>query len=107
MNLDELNAVAQAMVGNGKGILAADESTPTIGKRFATINTESTEGNRQRYREMLFTTPDVADYIGGVILFDETLRQSTSDGVPFAKYLGDLGMIPGRPASTIGRCPPG
>lgn len=100
MNRNELNAVALAMVGNGKGILAADESTPTIGKRFATINTESTEASRQRYREMLFTTPGIADYIGGVILFDETLRQSTSDGVPFAKYLDDLGIIPGIKVDT-------
>lgn len=100
MNLNELNSVAKAMVGNGKGILAADESTPTIGKRFASINTESTEATRQRYREMLFTTAGVADYIGGVILFDETLRQSTSDGVPFAKFLADLGMIPGIKVDT-------
>lgn len=100
MNLNELNSVAKAMVGNGKGILAADESTPTIGKRFASIDTESTEATRQRYREMLFTTAGVADYIGGVILFDETLRQSTSDGVPFAKFLADLGMIPGIKVDT-------
>lgn len=100
MNLNELNSVAKAMVGAGKGILAADESTPTIGKRFATINTESTEASRRRYREMLFTTPDVADYIGGVILYDETLRQSTSDGVPFAKYMNDLGMVPGIKVDT-------
>jgi len=100
MNLKELNAVAKAMVGDGKGILAADESTPTIGKRFALIDTESTEANRQRYREMLFTTPGVADYIGGVILFDETIRQATSDGIPFAQYLADLGMIPGIKVDT-------
>lgn len=103
MNLNELNSVAKAMVGNGKGILAADESTPTIGKRFASIDTESTEATRQRYREMLFTTAGVADYIGGVILFDETLRQSTSDGVPFAKFLADLGMIPGIKVDTGAR----
>jgi fructose-bisphosphate aldolase class I len=95
MNLSELKAVANAMVANGKGILAADESSPTIKKRFDSIDTESTEENRRRYREMLFTTEGIADYIGGVILFDETLRQSTSDGVPFAKYLNDLGVIPG------------
>jgi fructose-bisphosphate aldolase, class I len=95
MNLKELNTVAKAMVANGKGILAADESGPTIKKRFDTIDTESTEENRRRYREMLFTAKGVADYIGGVILFDETIRQSTSDGVPFAKYLNDLGMIAG------------
>lgn len=95
MNLNELKAVANAMVANGKGILAADESTPTIKKRFDTISTESTEESRRRYREMLFTTPGLADYIGGVILFDETIRQSTSDGVPFAKYLTDIGTVPG------------
>jgi len=95
MNLNELSAVANAMVANGKGILAADESTPTIKKRFDSIDAESTEGNRRRYREMLFTTDGVADYIGGVILFDETIRQSTTDGVPFPKYLNDLGMLAG------------
>jgi len=95
MNLNELNAVALAMVANGKGILAADESTPTIKKRFDSIDAESTEESRRRYREMLFTTAGVADYIGGVILYDETLRQSTADGVPFPKYLNDLGMIAG------------
>lgn len=95
MNVNDLNAVAKAMVGNGKGILAADESSPTIKKRFDTIDTESTEENRRRYREMLFTTPGVAKYIGGVILYDETIRQKTADGVPFPKYLNDLGMIAG------------
>ena len=100
MNRNDLNAVATAMVGSGKGILAADESTPTIGKRFALIDTESTEASRRRYREMLFTTPGVEEYIGGVILYDETLRQSTSDGVPFAKYMADAGMIPGIKVDT-------
>ena len=95
MNVNELGTVASAMVGNGKGILAADESTPTIKKRFDTINAESTEENRRRYREMLFTTPGIADQIGGVILFDETLRQRTTDGVPFPDYLNDLGMLAG------------
>jgi len=95
MNLNELSAVASAMVGNGKGILAADESSPTIKKRFDSIDTESTEESRRRYREMLFTTSGVADHIGGVILFDETIRQSTTDGVPFPKYLNDLGMLAG------------
>lgn len=95
MNLEALKSTAVAMVGNGKGILAADESTPTIGKRFDTINTESTAESRRRYREMLFTAEGANKYIGGVILFDETLRQSTSDGVPFPKYLEDLGIVPG------------
>ena len=95
MNVEELNAVADGMVGNGKGILAADESSPTIKKRFDSINTESTEEKRRRYREMLFTTARVADYVGAVILFDETIRQSTTDGVTFPQYLSDLGIIPG------------
>ncbi len=100
MNVNELNTVAKAMIGNGKGILAADESTPTITKRFDSIDTESTEGIRQRYREMLFTATGVADHIGGVILFDETIRQSTSDGVAFPDYLNNLGMIAGIKVDT-------
>lgn len=95
MSGTELNAVARAMVAPGKGILAADESTPTIKKRFDTIAAESTEESRRSYREMLFTAPGAADYIGGVILFDETLRQSTSDGTPFPVFLNERGMIPG------------
>lgn len=95
MNLKDLESVAEAMVAPGKGILAADESSPTIKKRFDGIGTESTEENRRTYREMLFTTPGMAKNIGGVILYDETLRQSTSDGMPFAKYLESLGVIPG------------
>ncbi len=95
MSGTELNAVARAMVAPGRGILAADESTPTIKKRFDTIATESTEENRRSYREMLFTTPGAADYISGVILFDETLRQSTSDGTPFPVFLTERDIIPG------------
>ena len=94
-NLQELNAIAQAMVASGKGILAADESTPTIGKRFATINTESTEESRRTYREMLFTAEGVEDHISGVIMYDETLRQSSKDGVAFPKLLADKGIVPG------------
>jgi fructose-bisphosphate aldolase class I len=100
MNLDALKAIAMTMVGDRKGILAADESTPTIGKRFETINTESTEESRRRYREMLFTSEGANNYIGGVILFDETLRQSTSDGTPFPKFLDDLGIVPGIKVDT-------
>jgi fructose-bisphosphate aldolase class I len=100
MNVQELSAVARAMVGNGKGILAADESSPTIKKRFDSIGTESTEENRRRYREMLFTAAGAEAYIGGVILYDETIRQSTSDSVPFPKYLNDLGMIAGIKVDT-------
>ena len=95
MDLSSLNSIAQSMVAPNKGILAADESTPTIGKRFATIDTESTESSRQTYRNMLFTAPSISDYISGVILFDETIRQTTNDGVPFAEYLTSLGIVPG------------
>ncbi len=91
----DLASIALAMVAPGKGILAADESSPTIKKRFDSIGAESTEDTRRTYREMLFTTADMADYISGVILFDETIRQSCSDGTPFAKYLADLGVVPG------------
>jgi fructose-bisphosphate aldolase class I len=91
----DLAAIARAMVAPGKGILAADESAPTIKKRFDSIATESTEEKRRNYREMLFTAAGAGDFISGVILFDETIRQSTSDGVPFAKYLADQGIIPG------------
>lgn len=95
MNIDELKSVAQAIVVKQKGILAADESNPTIKKRFDSIKVESTEENRRRYREILFTTEGIERYISGVILFEETLRQSTRDGVPFATLLTSRGIIPG------------
>ena len=95
MSVTDLNVVARALVAPGKGILAADESSPTIKKRFDSISTESTEDSRRSYREMLFTTPDACQHISGVILFDETLRQSTQDGTPFPDYLNDQGIIPG------------
>jgi fructose-bisphosphate aldolase class I len=95
MTAQDLAAVARAMVAPGKGILAADESFPTIKKRFTSINLESTEENRRTYREMLFTAPGFAEHISGVILFDETLRQSTRAGVPFARCLTGQGVIPG------------
>ncbi len=91
----ELKAIAQAMVAPGKGILAADESFPTIEKRFKSINIPSTEENRRDYRAMMFTAPKVGDYISGVILFDETLRQSSKDGTPFSKLLQEQGILPG------------
>jgi fructose-bisphosphate aldolase, class I len=100
MNTTELAATAHAMVANRRGILAADESTSTIGKRFNTIHLESTEENRRAYREMLFTAPDASQYISGVILYDETIRQKTKDGTPFPKYLSDHGMIPGIKVDT-------
>ena len=83
------------MVAKGKGILAADESTGTITKRFETIQLQSSEESRRAYRELLFTAPGVADYISGVIFYDETLRQKTKDGEPFPQYLAKLGIIPG------------
>ena len=95
MNVNELKSVALAIVAKQKGVLAADESGPTIKKRFDSINVESTEENRRRYREILFTTPGIERNVGGIILFDETLRQSTRDGIPFAKLLSSRGIIPG------------
>ena len=95
MNIDELKSVAQAIVGKQKGVLAADESSPTIKKRFDSIGVESTEENRRRYREILLTTEGLEQHVGGVILFDETLRQSTRDGVPFAQVLSARGIVPG------------
>jgi len=95
MNTAELNATARALVAKKKGILAADESTGTIKKRFDAIKIESTEENRRAYREMLFTAQGAQQYISGVIMYDETLRQKTKDGVPFPAYLAKAGMIPG------------
>ena len=95
MNIDELKSVAKAIVAQHKGVLAADESSPTITKRFASIQVESTEENRRRYREILFTTDGIERQIGGVILFDETLRQRTRDDIPFPQLLSGRGIIPG------------
>src|SRR5512139_3068583 len=95
MTYDEMVGTAQAMVAPGKGILAADESNPTMAKRLAGIGLESTEARRRDYREILFTTEGLGEHISGVILFDETLRQSTSDGRPFAEVLEAQGVIPG------------
>ncbi len=95
MTQSELHEIARAMVAPGKGILAADESTGTIQKRFASIGVENTEENRRAYREMLFTTEGVEEFISGVILFDETIRQSTTDGVPFVELLAKKGILPG------------
>jgi len=100
MNRSELARIARAMVVTNKGILAADESSGTIKKRFDGIKLESTEENRRTYREMLFTAPGVAETISGVILYDETIRQKTKDGVPFSDYLTKLGVIPGIKVDT-------
>ncbi len=95
MNLSELERVARAMVVKGKGLLAADESSGTIKRRFDVIKLESTEEHRRSYREMLFTAPGASEFLSGVILFDETIRQKTHDGVPFPDYLAQHGVIPG------------
>ena len=95
MNTEQLAAVAQQLVGPAKGILAADESAPTIQKRFESIGVESTEESRRDYRELLFRTDGMSDYISGVILYDETLRQSAADGTPLVDVLRNQGIIPG------------
>ena len=92
---NELHETAQALVADGKGILAADESGGTIKKRFDSIGLESTEENRRAYRDMLFTTPGAEEYVSGVILFDETIHQSGLDGTPFPELLASKGVIPG------------
>ena len=92
---NELHETAQALVADGKGILAADESSGTIKKRFDSIGLESTEESRRAYRDMLFTTPGAEEYVSGVILFDETIRQSGHDGTPFPELLASKGVIPG------------
>jgi len=95
MDSQKLIDTAQALVVKSKGILAADESGGTIKRRFDSINVESTEDNRRDYREMLFRTEGVSDYISGVILFDETIKQNGADGTPIVKVLLDRGIIPG------------
>jgi len=100
MNATELMHTARAMVAKGKGILAADESTATIKKRFDSIKLESTEEHRRTYRELLFTAPAAAESVSGVILYDETIRQKTKDGTPFPDYLKKQGIVPGIKVDT-------
>jgi fructose-bisphosphate aldolase class I len=100
MPAKDLQSTARELVASNKGILAADESIPTIGKRFASIGIESTEENRRAYRDMLLTTPGLEEFISGVILFDETIRQSASDGTPFPALLEKKGIIPGIKVDT-------
>jgi len=90
-----MESTIEGLLVRGKGILAADESSPTIAKRFAEINLASTEESRRSYRELLFTTDGLNEFISGVILFDETLRQRTSDGVLMPEVLARQGIIPG------------
>src|ERR1700754_512533 len=95
MDIQELNRIANAMVAKGKGILAADESSGTIKKRFDAINVENTEANRRDYREFMFRTPVMKDRISGVILFDETSRQKAADGTPLVDIIAKTGAVPG------------
>ena len=96
MNLNELNAIAKKMVAPGKGLLAADESTGTIKKRFDALGVESTADSRRDYREMLFRTKEaMSKYISGVILYDETIRQNAKDGTPLVKLIAQAGSLPG------------
>ena len=100
MAAEELNAIAKSIVADHKGVLAADESTGTIKKRFDSIGAESTEESRRAYRNLLFTTTGCEDYIGGVILYDETIRQAADDGTPFPKLLAGKGIVPGIKVDT-------
>ncbi len=95
MSAQELTATAKAMVAEGKGLLAMDESNPTCNKRFERVGIPQTEEARRSYREMILTTPGLGEFISGVILYDETIRQSTKDGAPFVKVITDAGIIPG------------
>ena len=95
MSLNTLEEIAKYIVSDGKGILAADESNPTCGKRFDSIGVESTESNRRDYREMLFRSSGMKDNIGGVILFDETIRQNAQDGTPLVDLIKNQGALPG------------
>jgi fructose-bisphosphate aldolase class I len=106
MTQRELDKTARALIADGKGILAADETVSTITKRFATLKIESTEDSRRVYREMFFTTPDVPAFISGVILQDETIRQKNDAGIPSIKVLSKQGIIPGIIVDPVQRCLP-
>uniref|UniRef100_A0A1I7X7D4 fructose-bisphosphate aldolase n=1 Tax=Heterorhabditis bacteriophora TaxID=37862 RepID=A0A1I7X7D4_HETBA len=93
--VNELRSIAQKIVADGKGILAADESTGTIGKRLSAISLENNESNRQKYRQLLFTTPNLGQHISGVILYEETYHQSTDSGERFVDLLVKQGIVPG------------
>lgn len=100
MNSMDLVSIAEAMVAEGKGILAIDESSGTIAKRFKSVNVESTEENRRAYREMLLTGAGLGKHISGAILYDETIRQSTREGVPFVQVMEKAGILPGIKVDT-------
>jgi fructose-bisphosphate aldolase class I len=95
MGIAAMQDTARMLVAPGKGVLAADESTPTMAKRLAAVGLESTEARRRTYRELLFTTDGLSEHIGGVILFDETVRQHAEDGAPFPQLLQRRGIVPG------------
>ena len=95
MDKSLMTKTAAAMVAKGKGLLAADESSGTCEKRFQSVKVDCTEENRRAYRQLLFSTPGVEQYLSGVILFDETARQKANDGTPFPEYLQKKGIIPG------------
>ena len=98
--MTDLHKTARELVADDRGILAADESSGTIKKRFDTIPLESTEESRRAYRDMLFTTPGLEEFVSGVILYDETLRQSSADGTPFPELLSSRGIVPGIKVDT-------
>jgi fructose-bisphosphate aldolase, class I len=95
MDMSTLEATAQQLISPGKGILAADESDATIGRRFDAVGIANTEENRRNYRQLFFTTPGIAQFISSVILFDETIRQAADDGTPFVEVLSKQGIVPG------------
>lgn len=95
VNVSELQAIARKMTDNGRGVLAADESTGTMTKRLESLGIESTEDSRRTFRELMISGPDIDQWIGGMIMYDETVRQSTSDGTPFPEYLSSRGIVPG------------
>jgi len=100
MSHDDVERIARALVASGKGILAADETPGTLTKRFEALGIRSTEQSRRTYREMLFTTASVAEFISGVILQDETIRQRGADGTPLARALSNQGIVPGIKVDT-------
>ncbi|NII11828.1 class I fructose-bisphosphate aldolase [Oleiagrimonas sp. C23AA] len=109
MSIEDLESIAQAMVAPGKGIIAIDESTTTIAKRFKAVGIENTEEHRRAYREMLLTSPKLSEHISGAILYDETLRQSAADGRSLVQVMNDAGIIPGikvdKGAHPLAGCP--
>src|SRR5206468_8142005 len=106
---NSLESTAIALVADGKGILAADETSPTLTKRFVALGIESTAESRRAYREMLFTPPGVAEFLSGVIMYDETIRQKSSSGLPLPEVLSSRGIIPGIKVDTgakpLAACP--